>query len=798
MRRRRVNLPAADRLRADGRRLAVGRGLRGRMSSLVSDYVHRPGLLTLTIGVAVTSAASALELLNPSNSWLLFEDIACGVAPTTAALAIGISAFRGAAEHRQFRLSITISLSLVAIGQLIADIPDILHQTYGPLGAVSDACYVTGALLGVGTLMVTLYRRLEADSKRTVLLDSLVIMAAATTFVFANWLRQSFLHGGQVEVLFADPTANLVVPMVSALFFASAAAAAIAALSLRIEPSRGGVWLVSIGIALLALAWEGWIGRFLSGAPDGIEPMDFIFPAGALITAYGGVTWTLSKGGGQRYEHVARAISDWLPIAAIVGCAILDVMPRSRPLAVDPIAVGTCTVVLMAVLRQRNLQGRERVASERLTTEMSERAAATVSLARLEATPTIEGTAERICAEALRLDGIDVAVLFAFSPTGVVPVAHSGATCRPVTLGHPLPESNGNELIEHAEFGLWLESWSGRVARDEYDSDTIASGLEAEALAPLIWNDEPIGLLSLGATSAAHARRLADRLATLTEFSVMSAAVLGPMLSERWQRDRLRADVQGVIASRAFNPVFQPIVDLASRRFVGYEALTRFDDGTRPDLRFMAADKIGMMVQLEMACLGVQVEQARRLPRGSFVSLNVSPALVTCLTPLLDVVASADRPIVLEVTEHVEIDDYPKLLAALDHVRPHAALAVDDAGAGYAGLHHILELRPQWVKLDISLVRNIDSDPARQAMVTGMTRFAESVGCALIAEGIETENELTTLKLLNVGFGQGYYLARPETIDTITAGARAAGARAAGATRPRPKALKPGRRREAA
>jgi EAL domain-containing protein (putative c-di-GMP-specific phosphodiesterase class I) len=225
--------------------------------------------------------------------------------------------------------------------------------------------------------------------------------------------------------------------------------------------------------------------------------------------------------------------------------------------------------------------------------------------------------------------------------------------------------------------------------------------------------------------------------------------------------------VRQVIQSRAFTPVFQPIVELTTRKFVGYEALTRFDDGTRPDLRFLAADKVGMMVKLEKACLNVQVEQARRLPDGAFVSLNVSPALAITLVPLLDVLATADRTVVLEVTEHAVIEDYSLLMAALDQARPYAMLAVDDAGAGYAGLHHILELRPQYVKLDISLVRNIDSDPARQAMVTGMAHFAESVGCALIAEGIETENELTALKLLHVQYGQGFFLARPAFIDDI-------------------------------
>jgi predicted signal transduction protein with EAL and GGDEF domain len=106
-------------------------------------------------------------------------------------------------------------------------------------------------------------------------------------------------------------------------------------------------------------------------------------------------------------------------------------------------------------------------------------------------------------------------------------------------------------------------------------------------------------------------------------------------------------------------------------------------------------------------------------------------------------------------------------MAALDQVRDRARLAVDDAGAGYAGLRHILELRPHFVKLDISLVRNVDNDPARQAMVIGMAHFATYVGCDLIAEGVETANELTTLKLLGVPFGQGYLLGRPAPVDAI-------------------------------
>ena len=768
-----MNLPAAGWLGARRRRPgvvpAVRRGahhnlthtIRGRIRELLGLNVRRPGLTIVTIGFIVCAASAALELLNLRNSWILFEDVSCAVAPALAALGVMVAAVRGEPERRRFRQSLALSLSLTAVGQIVADVPDVFHQQFGPLGAVSDVCYVVGAAIGVVTLMVALARRLAPEARRAVLLDGVVIMAAAMTLVCANWLRPTLLTGREAAQIFVDPAANLFVPLVAATFFASAAAAAVAALSLRVAPSRRGVWAVGTGIVLLALSWQGWIGRFLAGGPDAIEPMDLLFPAGALIAGYGGVTWSLRPGGGPLYDRFARAIADWLPIVAIVGCAFLDVMPRTRPLEIDPIAVGLCSVVLLAMARYRNLLGRERVASERLTSEMSERAATTVSLARLEAAATVEESAERICAEALRIGGIDTVTLFAFTADSVVPLALSGLVCRPVAVGEPIPESAAREMREHADFGLWLESWVEKTPRDDFDRAIVFSGLRAEALAPLIWNDSTIGLLAMGAATPYHARRLADRVATLTEFSVMSAAVLGPALSERGQREQVQAEVRATISDHAYHPVFQPIVELATGKTVGFEALARFEDGTRPDLKFLAADKVGMMVQLETAVLREQVANARRLPAGTFLSLNVSPALATAVIPLLDVLADIDRPVVLEVTEHVEIDDYPRLLAALEQVRPHAMLAVDDAGAGYAGLHHILELRPQYVKLDISLVRNVDTDPARQAMVNGMAYFAESVGCALIAEGIETPNELTALKLLKVQFGQGYYLARP-------------------------------------
>ena len=116
----------------------------------------------------------------------------------------------------------------------------------------------------------------------------------------------------------------------------------------------------------------------------------------------------------------------------------------------------------------------------------------------------------------------------------------------------------------------------------------------------------------------------------------------------------------------------------------------------------------------------------------------------------------------LEITEHVAIDDYERLRSAIAVLGPRVRLAVDDAGAGYASLRHILELAPSIVKLDIGLVRGIDSDPARQALIAGVGHFAAKRGIRLVAEGIETTEELATLRSLGVGYGQGYLLGRPQ------------------------------------
>ena len=150
-----------------------------------------------------------------------------------------------------------------------------------------------------------------------------------------------------------------------------------------------------------------------------------------------------------------------------------------------------------------------------------------------------------------------------------------------------------------------------------------------------------------------------------------------------------------------------------------------------------------------------------------WLNINASPDVIINSPAIQSLLAEESRPLILEVTEHEAITDYAPLRAALDRLGADVRLAVDDAGSGYASMRHIIELRPTFVKLDRSLVAGIDADPARRALVGAMRHFARTSGFWLIAEGVETEAELETLRRLDIEYAQGYLLGRPEPVATI-------------------------------
>jgi PAS domain S-box-containing protein len=224
--------------------------------------------------------------------------------------------------------------------------------------------------------------------------------------------------------------------------------------------------------------------------------------------------------------------------------------------------------------------------------------------------------------------------------------------------------------------------------------------------------------------------------------------------------------IQSTIETQAFGPVYQPIVDLSTGAAVGYEALTRFSDGCRPDLMFATALECGLGIKLETATLAAALDGARRLPPRTWLSLNVSPPLLADVETLGATLGLRARPLVLEITEHETIEAYGPLRDGVLRLGPDVRLAVDDAGAGVANFHHLVELRPNFVKIDVSLVRGVDTDVSRQAVVAGILHFAAAANCQVIAEGIETVAELAMVSELGVTLGQGYLLGRPAPAET--------------------------------
>ena len=183
------------------------------------------------------------------------------------------------------------------------------------------------------------------------------------------------------------------------------------------------------------------------------------------------------------------------------------------------------------------------------------------------------------------------------------------------------------------------------------------------------------------------------------------------------------------------------------------------------------AHRVGLGIELEAATLEAAVASARSMPPAGWLDLNVSPQLLLDVPLVAGILRRELRPwparFVLELAEHAPIEDYAALRGAIDAHGPGVDLAVDDAGAGFASLRHILELRPRFVKLDIGLVSGVDRDPARQAMIAGMVHFAAETDCVLVGEGVESEAERRALRRLRVSLGQGYLFGRPGAAEDL-------------------------------
>lgn len=225
------------------------------------------------------------------------------------------------------------------------------------------------------------------------------------------------------------------------------------------------------------------------------------------------------------------------------------------------------------------------------------------------------------------------------------------------------------------------------------------------------------------------------------------------------RRERIRDVLR---AGDSLSVVFQPVIDLTSGEVVGHEALSRFGGPRGPEEWFAEAHAVGLGLELELLAVRRALDVAQ--PFGGRVSVNASPSTLCSpqFVELLRERMTGSVSVTVEITEHAAVEDYEQVRAAQAELHALGVeLAVDDAGGGYSSMRHIIDLSPDVIKLDRTLVAAMDGDPARRSLAMSLVRFAREMNAELVAEGIERPEELQACREVGIHLGQGYLLGRP-------------------------------------
>ncbi len=335
---------------------------------------------------------------------------------------------------------------------------------------------------------------------------------------------------------------------------------------------------------------------------------------------------------------------------------------------------------------------------------------------------------------------------------------------RGVSSALPIPAGRGD--VEPLNGTFCQRILDGRLPRVIADTSCYPAAMELPVTAalgigsyigvPVVLSDGSL-YGTLCCLSQAPDPELSERDAeVLTAIAASLARVLEPELRAAQAYAAMAARLEPVLRGEATTMVFQPVVSLVDGAVVGSEALARFGGQAHSTQEWFAdAERAGLTCELEVATAQAALVAGRDLP--GFLALNLS-ATTLCsphLPALLDGVDLAR--LVVEVSEHEQIADYTALLEVLAPLRAQGLrVAVDDAGAGFASLRHVVLLSPELIKLDISLVQGVDTDRTRQALAAALTGFARSTGAQVVAEGVETEAQRTVLRDAGVTLMQGW------------------------------------------
>lgn len=240
----------------------------------------------------------------------------------------------------------------------------------------------------------------------------------------------------------------------------------------------------------------------------------------------------------------------------------------------------------------------------------------------------------------------------------------------------------------------------------------------------------------------------------------------------------LLTELTKILNGKQLTPHFQPIVSLAQKKIMGYEALIRGPSDSSlhsPFNLFDTAERFDLSTKLEYICREVTIRRYASLNIKEKLFINVSPSVL--LHPdfkkgetlkLLDQFGIDPRYVVIELTEHQPTDDFQLMREAVSHYRKMGfEIAIDDLGAGYSGLRLWSELQPEYVKIDMHFIQGIHNDPVKLNFVRSIQNIASSLNCNVIAEGIETEDEFKAVEQLGITHAQGYYFARPTAVPLV-------------------------------
>lgn len=418
----------------------------------------------------------------------------------------------------------------------------------------------------------------------------------------------------------------------------------------------------------------------------------------------------------------------------------------------------------------RSLEGtvedltQERLVLAQLSDELMDRQAVAKAITSLRPLESPEATADALVDAIVGATASAFAGITEFIGDGALLLAIRAPGPAPVRAGEALPPGRANHLMSRAAAGPWVEEWKPATHASDYERRWMEAGIRTSLNVPIRHGDTVIGIVTAGIASR-ESWDVGSELTSIMEFASAAANLIGPQLAQRRRDATGLSRLRELIRSAAFQPVFQPIVDLDSGRTIGFEALTRFADGTVPLDHFAEASALGSDVELARATLDAALAACSSLPDGTWLAVNVAPAQLEAEADRLAELTALGRPVVVELSERHVIGDYGAVTGLLQRLRPGVRLAIDDVGGGSASFRHIYELRPEYVKLAMSLVRHVDADPIRQGLVAGLVHFTSRIGAQLVAVGVESEAERSTVAVLGVELGQGYLFGRPAPVE---------------------------------